>query len=224
MVPGERPTVVYVGATAIGLTLYEMTEEVEVVYVNGEYLPVRDLSAQQLRRYSGSHHWRAKEEHASGRFCLQAYCPSADVNWSRQWPEVKPGELSVMIPGIVKDIEGIAPQLARQLEDARLRVDEERRRWDEEARQREIEMHRLRIEKAKQDATRDLLAAIASWDEANRVRDYFESVAAEAERLPEEQAAFVRERLRHAMELVGEINPLGQLMNWKTPSERLPAR
>lgn len=220
----ERPTVVYVGATAIGLTLYEMTEEVEMVYVNGAYLPVRDLSAQQLRRYSGTHHWRTKKEHASGRLCLQVYCPSALVSWSRKWQETKPDEISSIIPGIVKEIEEIASQLASQLEEARRRADEERRRWDEEARQRAIDSQRLRIEKAKQDATRDLLSAIASWNEAKRVQEYFASVAAEAERLPEAQAAAVRERLQYARELVGELDPLGQLMNWKTPSERLPTR
>jgi hypothetical protein len=40
--PG-RPTVVYVGGIPIGLTIYEMTEEVEVVYENGKYLPIRSL-------------------------------------------------------------------------------------------------------------------------------------------------------------------------------------
>ena len=58
----HRPTVVYVGSVAIGLTLFEMTEEVEVVYVNGNYIPVRDLSEQKLRRYKSTDHWRSKEE------------------------------------------------------------------------------------------------------------------------------------------------------------------
>ena len=44
----DRVTVVYVGETAIGLTLFEMTEELETVYVSGKYIPVRDLSEQQL--------------------------------------------------------------------------------------------------------------------------------------------------------------------------------
>jgi hypothetical protein len=111
----ERPTVVYVDGTAIGLTLFEMTEEVEVVYVNGSYLPVRDLSDLQLRRYTGSHHWRTKRENASGRFCLQAYCPSGYVAWTRRWQETKAGAFREMVPTIVGELEGVAPDLARQL-------------------------------------------------------------------------------------------------------------
>lgn len=217
----ERPTVVYVGETAIGLTLFEMTEEVEVVYINGEYLPVRDLSEQQLRRYTGIHHWRAKEEHASGRLCLQAYCPSGWVKWSRRWQETNPGEFPGVVPSIIKELEAIAPDLARQLEEAKLRAEEERRRWEEERRRQETEAERLRREKARQESVRDLLAAIASWDEARRVRDYFGSVEAEVGRLPEEEAVLVRERLRLARELVGEFDPLELLKGWKAPGEQL---
>lgn len=205
----ERPTVMYLGGTAIGLTLFEMTEEVEVVYVNGKYLPVRDLSAQQLRRYTGSLHWRSNKEHASGRLCLQAYCPSGRVKWSRRWQETKPGTFRGMVLSIVSELEAIAPDLARRLEEARLRAEEEQRCWEEERRQRAAEAERLRREKARQESRHDLLAAIASWDEARRVWDYFESVEAEVGRLPGEQAARVRERLRLGRELVGALDPPG---------------
>lgn len=216
----ERPTVVYLDGTAIGLTLFEMTEEVEVVYVNGKYLPVQDLSEQQLRRYTGTLHWRSKEEHASGRLCLQAYCPSRRVKWSKRWQEHKPGTFGGMVASIVNEVEAIAPELARLLEEARVRAEIEEHRWQEEVRQRKVEAERLRKEKNKQEARRDLLAAIASWDEAKRVRDYFKSVDAEVERLPEEEAALVRERLRLGRELVGELDPLALLKNWKSPGER----
>lgn len=213
----ERPTVVYVGGTAVGLTLFEMTEEIEVVYVNGKYLPVHDLSQQQLRRYTGIHHWRSKKEHASGRFCLQAYCPSWLVTWSKRWQETKPDTFRGMIPSIVGELEVIAPGLAKQLEEARLHAEERRRRWEEERRQQEIEAERLRREKARQESRLELLAAIAAWDEVRRVGDYFESVEAEMGHLPEEEAALVRERVRLARELVGELDPLALLKRWRAP-------
>lgn len=216
----DRPTLVYVGETAIGITLFEMTEEVEVVYVNGKYLPVRDLSEQLLRRYTGIHHWRSTKEHASGRICLQAYCPSWRVKWTKRWQEIKPGTFHGMIPGIVNELEAIAPELAKQLQEARLRADEEHRRWEEEQREREAAAERLRREKAKQESKRDLLAAIASWDETRRIRDYFESVEILADRLPKEEAELVRDRLRLSRELIGEIDPLGLLKSWKAPDER----
>lgn len=216
----ERPTVVYVGGTAIGLTLFEMTEEVEVVYVNGEYLAVRDLTAQQLRRYTGTMHWRSKREHASGRLCLQAYCPFWRVDWSKRWRETKPGTFRGMVSTIIGELEAIAPELIKQVEEARLRAEEEQRQWDEVIRQREIEAERLRREKNKQESRRELLAAVASWDEVKRIGDYFDSIEAQAQRLPEEEAAVVRERLRLGRELIGVLDPLALLKTWKSPSER----
>lgn len=216
----ERPTVVYLREVAIGLTLFEMTEEVEVVYVHGSYLPVRDLSETQLRRYTGSHHWRSKEEHPSGRFCLQAYCPGWRVKWTKRWQETKPGLFHELVPRIVSELETVAPQLARQLQEAKLRAEEESRQWDEDQQRRKSEGERLRREKAKQDSRLELIAAIASWNEAKGVLDYFATVEAELGRLPEEVAALVRERVSLAKELIGQVDPLNLLKSWKAPSER----
>ena len=42
--PG-RPTVVYMGTLAIGLTLFELSEEVELCHVDGKSVRIRDLRA-----------------------------------------------------------------------------------------------------------------------------------------------------------------------------------
>jgi hypothetical protein len=216
----ERPTLVHVGGVAIGLTVFEMTEEVEVVYVNGKYLPVRDLSYLQLRRYTGTHHWRSKEEHASGRICLQAYCPSWRVTWAKRWPELKQGTFQSMVPQIVSELEGQAPDLARQLEEARIRAEEEHRRWEEERRRREEEAERQRREKARQDAKRDLLVAIEAWDEARRIADFFRAAELMLNQGIEGTDAAALDRLRLAKELIGQPDPLALLKSWKAPEER----
>lgn len=216
----ERPTVVYMGGTSIGLSLFEMTEEVEVVYVNGNYLPVRDLTEQQLRRYTGTHHWRSQKEHASGRLCLQAYCPSGRVKWSKRWQETKPDTFHKMLPSIINELESIAPVLMTQLEEARIRADEAHRQWQEELRLRKAEAERVRHEKNKQESRRDLLVAIASFDEARRVLEYFKSCEVELDHLTEDESAYIRGRIRLAKELVGTLDPLALLKSWKAPDER----
>jgi hypothetical protein len=216
----ERPTLVHVGGVAIGLTVFEMTEEVEVVYVNGKYLPVRDLSDLQLRRYTGSHHWRSKEEHASGRICLQAYCPSWRVKWAKRWSEVKPGSFQGMVPQIVSELEGLAPDLARQLEEARIHAEEEQRRWEEERRRREQEAERQRREKARQDAKRDLLTAIDAWDEARRISDFFRAAEVALGQGVGGADPAALDRLRLAKDLIGQPDPLTLLKSWKAPEER----
>lgn len=216
----ERPTLVHVGGVAIGLTVFEMTEEVEVVYVNGKYLPVRDLSDLQLRRYTGTHHWRSKEEHASGRICLQAYCPSWRVKWTKRWPEVKPGSFQGMVPHIVSELEGLAPDLARQLEEARIQAEEEQRRWEEERRTREQEAERQRREKARQDAKRDLLAVIEAWDEARRISDFFRAAEVRLNQGVGGADPAALDRLRLAKDLIGQPDPLALLKSWRAPEER----
>jgi hypothetical protein len=217
----DRVTATHIGDIAIGLTLFEMTEEVETVYVgNSTYVPVKSLTEQQLRRFAEPNYWRSKKEAATGRLCLQAYCASGLVKWSKRWPETKPGSFQGMVPGIVDELEGFAPTLVVQLQEAKERAAAERRRWEEQQRQWELERERARQEKARQDAKHDLLAAITAWDEGRRISSYFGSVEQEIGHLPAEEAARLRERLDLARELVGPLDPLAALRAWKSPHER----
>jgi len=216
----ERPTVVFIGELALGLTVFEMTEEVEVVYVNGQYLPVRTLSALQLRRYTGPHHWTSKEERASGRLCVQAYCPSWRVNWTKRWQEEKPGEFTSLVPAVVRELEAVAPELSRQIDQARLKAEEERRKWQEDMRRREEAAERARQEKARQDARQELLAAISAWDEQRRVLEYFSAVEKATALAPDVDMVHISGRLALARDLLGDLNPLDLLRKWRAPSER----
>jgi len=45
-----RPTVVYIGSTAIGLTLYEASEPVEVQHVRGKCVPVAQITEAVRRK------------------------------------------------------------------------------------------------------------------------------------------------------------------------------
>jgi len=46
----SRPTVAFIGSVAIGLTIYEMTEYVEVQHIDGEYIKIIDLTPQQIKK------------------------------------------------------------------------------------------------------------------------------------------------------------------------------
>ncbi|QET02557.1 hypothetical protein FOB72_11260 [Cupriavidus pauculus] len=217
----ERPTVVYVGDVPIGLTLFEMTEVVEMLYVgNSEYVPVRSLTPEQRRRYQAPRYWTTTKDLASGRLCLQAYCPSWRVSWVKRWSETKPGQFSSMVPSIVQELEAAGPELSVQLEAARIRAEEEHRRWEYEQQRRREEEKRARQEKCRQDALKDLLAAIATWDEARRIDAYFTEAVQAAERLGADERQRLLGRISLAKELVGESRPVEMLLHWKAPSER----
>lgn len=217
----ERPTVVYVGEVVIGLTLFEMTEQVEMLYVgDSKYLPVRNLTLEQRRRFSGPRYWTTTKDLASGRFCLQAYCPSWLVSWMKRWPEARTGQLLSLVPSIVSELEAAGPELAAKLEEARIRAEEERRRWEEEARLHREEEERALREKRRQQSHQKLLAAISAWDEARRVEAYFAEVEHVATQLGDEERQRLLDRLALAKELIGDSNPLQLLLKWKTPTEQ----
>lgn len=217
----ERPTVVYIGDMPIGLTLFEMTEATEMQYVGSStYVPVSSLTQAQLRRYEQSRYWTTTQDKASGRLRLQAYCPSWRVSWVKQWSETKPGQFSSMVLSIVQELEAAGPQLAAQVEAARLKAEEEHRRWEEEDRRRREAEARARHEKRRQEARKDLLEAIAAWDEARQVAHYFDEVDLAAAQLEGEERAALEERIAKARELIGELAPLDLLRRWKAPEER----
>ena len=216
----DRATVVYVGAVPIGLTLFEVTQSVEVVYVKGDYIPVRSLTAEQLRRYKPPYNWRTHKDHASGRLCLQAYSPDWRATWTKQWRESKAGQLAAQIAQVVREVEGAAPELAARIVEADKKAEAERIAWEAQRQREREEAERARRVKARQDAKQDLLTAIAGWDQAMRIRAYFAAAESAVSGLSEAEQLLVGGRLQAARALIGEIDPLGLLKQWKAPEER----
>ena len=216
----QRPTLVHINGTQIGLTLFEMTVDVEMVYAERGYLPVATLSQRQLERYTGTLHWRTMKPEPSGRLCLQAYCPHRLFKWSKQWRESKPGELQMLVPSIAEELEAFAPWLVSQTQEAQDLHDKKLRRWDEEERERNRLKKEEHQRKLLAESRADLLSAIAAWDEARRVRAFFDTVESELRDAPEQEAIALRERLRLATELLGTVDPFRVLRAWRSPSER----
>jgi hypothetical protein len=216
----DRPTVVYIGSVAIGLTLFEMTEATEVVYVNGDYLPRRTMTPVQLPRYKEPRYWSTTKDVTSGRLCLQAYCPDWKVKWSRQWRETKPQQLRLQIKQIVRELEASAPALARQVEDAELRAQAQRLAREAMWERQRIEAERARKAKVRAESRSDLLGVIAKWDEIRRIHEFFSAAHPALQSLDESERAAMSERLERARELIGKLEPLSALRNWKTPEER----
>lgn len=217
----DRSTLVYLDGVPIGLTMFEMSEAVEMMYVgNSKYVPVRDLTAEQLRRFKEPHYWKTTDDLPSGRIALKAYSTFGRVKWSKRWQETKADHFSTMVPEIVRELEVAAPDLAAKQQHAEKLAEEERLKWIEEQRLAEIEAERQRRQKAAQDARQDLLKAIASWEQARSVHEYFDLVEGEIDGLPEAERAQVLGRLQEARSLIGPVDALAQLKQWKAPQER----
>lgn len=216
----ERPTVVFIGEVAIGLTIYEMTEATEVMYVGGKYVPVATLSVEQRRKMTRPHYWTSTEDKPSGRFRVQAYSSAWRVEWVKQWSEAKKGQLSSLVAGIVQELEAAGPVLGARIEAADAKAEEEHRQWQEKERLRREAEERARQEKLRQESRQELLAAIASWGEVQRIGAYFAEVERAAEHLDDGSRQQLLERLSRAKALVGDVDPLAALTRWRSPDER----
>lgn len=99
-----RPTVVFVGTVAIGLTLYELSELATVRRHDGRYVRVTAIPQGKRVRAVASE-WTHEHDMPSGRLALRAYCPYRVASWETDWREAKSGELPGRIGDIVAPLE-----------------------------------------------------------------------------------------------------------------------
>ncbi|ELL4312303.1 hypothetical protein RXE40_001116 [Pseudomonas aeruginosa] len=216
----SKATVVFVGSVAIGLTLFEMTEELEARYVDGEYIPLGKLPATERRRPMPSWSWTAHQHFATGRLCLQAFSPYPVADWVHCWPEAKARDLRGQLDEIVDYLTKAATTIAGLVEEGERQAEIRRQEWEEERRRLEARWERERQEKARAEARQELLEAIRAWDDVRRIQAFFREAEDEAlSRTSEEREVLLR-RLAIARELVGEMDTLGMLMKWRGPEER----
>jgi hypothetical protein len=182
--PGE-PTITFVGTVAIGLTLFEVSEEVEVRYDENLRKFVRIVPttpAKPMARRSVVHRervWITKRWMPSTRLALHAYASYHGVKWEQYWYEPMPEQLPSLFGAIAKQLEGAAVTIAKLVEEERQRVEVAQRQQEmelEEWRKREAEEHRKQEEQRIHDEeVRDekaFLELIAEWRLARDVRDY----------------------------------------------------
>ena len=143
----SRPTLVFIGNVAIGLTVYEMTEYVEVRHIDGEYIKITDLTPQQLKKAARPYSWTSTQDMPSGRLCIQASSPYQGTQWSQQWQEAKADDFPGKLPAIIKELEIASATIAKQVEEAERKAEIQRQQLEQ---QREIERKRWEVEKSKQ--------------------------------------------------------------------------
>lgn len=214
-----RPTVVFIGTLAIGLTLFEMTEEVEVRWKDGKYVRVTELPVPKHKRYA-QYDWTHKQAMTSGRICLQAYSPYYKANWQKQWRETKQGDLPGKLASIVREFKREAPAIAKLVEMAEQQIQLERQRWEEMQQQWRLEEAERRHAQAIKTSREDLFSIIAAWAQAKQIEDFFKDAELRAADLSDNHQAAILDRLKQARELLGGVDALQRFVSWKSPEER----
>lgn len=217
-----RPTLAYLGTVAIGITIFEMTEQVEVRWKDGKYVRMSELSTPKRSRYSHQNAgWTSQRDLPSGRLCIQAYSPYSRTEWKHQWRESTAGDISEKLSALVKHMAREAPTIANLVEIARQQAEVERKRWEEQMEKHRRDEEERQRQKAIKDSHVSLLSIIEAWAEHKRIEGFFQEVKDTADLLSEEVRADVLNRLSEAQRLIGVSGALDRLLNWQTPEERL---
>ncbi len=216
----QRPTVVYVGSAAFGLAIIEMSENVELHYINGKYIRESEYKGSKAAGRYADHRWTTTRDIPCGRLRLVVYAPYRGVTWSRSFQESKNRELTTEIPDIVKSVENSTDELLEKVKEEERQAEIRRQQWEAQQEQRKQEEDRCRVAESIEKSREQLAKVIKDWASVVSLEEFFTGVERRIQDLPEEQRQQSRKRLALAREFVGTQDPLEFLRSWKTPLER----
>jgi hypothetical protein len=216
----QRPTVVYVGSVAFGLAVVEMSENVEVRYVNGRYVRESDYKPPRASARHVDHSWTTTKDIPCGRLRLVVYAPYRGVSWSILFQESKDRSLAADIPKMVKSIQNSAEAVVEKVKEAEREAEIRRQEWEEQMERSRREEDRRRVAESIKESREQLSRVIENWARVVSLEQFFSGIEKRVEDLPEEQRPEVLNRLALAREFVGTQDPLDFFRSWKTPIER----
>jgi hypothetical protein len=216
-----RETIAFVGDVQFGLTVYELTESVEVTYEWDRpvrYVRVPEAAAKTKSRWSLPIH-TTKEHMPSGLLAVRAYSPYYGARWERCWKEQKAATLHEQFPAIAKTLKAAAPEVSRLREEARRRAEAERQRWAEESARRQREEAERRRARALEESRARLLETVRAWSLARDVELFFRGIEEGVAARPADERRVLRERLEVGRRLLGGTDPLARFLEWQLPED-----
>ncbi len=216
--PG-RLTLLYLGTVMIGLTLIEDSEETEMAYVRGDYVPVATLSERQIAST-----WTTHKDLPSGRFRLRAYSPYGGTTWQKEWSVKKDQDLEKFAKRVAGDLEKATVEIAEQYAIAAEKSRREELKWQEQLeRMRIAEDEKLRSESLSK-STEALESLISEWGKAKAIENFFDELEQQVKLASEHDRKHLRGRLEAARALTKAPDVLEILKSWQTPEERYEAK
>lgn len=211
-----RPTIVFIRSVAIGLSLFELAEEVECRYVGGDQGDdgyVRVGSREDRIHIRRPHDWTTRRWLTSGRIGVHAYAPTHSFTWDKYWRERNSGELGNLIPTIVEQLEDAAPTLVALAKAAQEEAEERKQKWEIERREmekREAERRRLEEAKAKLE---ELERQLERWRFARDARAFVSEIEdiVRAKQLKISRNGPLEEHLDWILQRAMDADPLAQL-------------
>ena len=216
--PG-RLTLLDLGTVLIGLTLIEDSEETEMAYVKGDYVPTATLGKRQIAST-----WTTHRDVPSGRFRLRAYSPYGRTTWQKEWPVKKDQDLEKFAKRVAVELKKATVEIADQYAVAAEETRIEQQKWQEQLeRMRIADDEKLRKESFSK-STEALESLIADWGKAKAIESFFGELEQKVEFAPEPDREHLKARIDAARALTKAPDVLQILRDWKTPDEHYEAK
>ena len=200
--------------------IFEISEEIEVGYLNGEYIPIDQYLLNAKFKNQSVYSWISKQDRPSGKLCIQAYSTYPGTKWVKQWREVKAGEFSKTLKSIAGELCNSVDEISQAIQIAKQETEERQRKWDIQREKDRLEAEEKRRTKNLKDSQNELFSIIESWAEAKRIDAFFKDAQLRTIELSEYDRLAVETKLIEARKLLGTLDALERLKQWKSPIER----
>jgi hypothetical protein len=214
--PGQ-PTVTVIEDTVIGLTLFEISEEVDARWDGeaGKFVKAKPAKLTAKSRSYGALYpdYTSKQWLPCGRLGLHAYSPRGRVEWERYWYEAQPGDFPRALELIGQELEGFVPELLKLRERAREQEEREQREHGAQRKRWEAEERERRRAQEEAERVKDLEQRMDGYRTARDVREYvtqMQTMIADAG-LQVTKGGDVDEFMRWALAYADGVDPLTQL-------------
>ena len=214
-----KSTIVEIDGMMFGIKVFEMMVEETSIYLDGDYIRLSEFTPALQKKARYHHTWESVRDYGSGRLCLMFY--SYD-KWVYKVKEIEGQKLEKQIPEIIQHLKDSVPELLEVKERLRQEREQREREWEEDKRRRAIEHEQEIITKATEKSRQWVNEIIENWGEAMRVHNFFNSIDQDIKQLEEPRRSQLLERARLAKELVGTVDPLDYIGQWKSPDEIIP--
>ncbi|HEY1535942.1 MAG TPA: hypothetical protein VGF76_18105, partial [Polyangiaceae bacterium] len=210
-----RSTLVFIGGVAIGLIIFEIAENVEVIREDDKWVRVpQNKSIARLREQAA---WRFHHRFIpSGRLGLIAYSPYSRCSWTQRWEEPKTGELKRLIGEIVGVLEAAAPTIATLTTEAQRKAEEEHQAYLVKQREERLKQLAELKQKAAEESREDLLGVVKAWVTACDIERFFADLTKSPEPSDGERAQ-IEERIAVAQSLFRGTKAASHFSRWKSP-------
>ncbi|MGO8594594.1 hypothetical protein ACDA55_02525 [Rhizobium ruizarguesonis] len=216
----DRPTIFYIDSVPIGLTVTEMTERVTMRYFNGDYHREDSKLIRSLKSRQMTHSWTTEQDMPAGRMRIVAYSPKNGVEWSIKWQDTPEEPVEALIPAIVERLQASHDQILKLMIDEDEAAARRKKEREEEWERYERREDARKVAQALVDSRQQLVETIESWGKAMAVERFFTDAEERLFNLDSERRRRVEERLKLARVMMGSVDPLDFIENWRAPEER----